>query len=152
MNAQSLRETMVEDIAEGDENLMDKYLESGELSPDELNAGLRRGVMSGDIVPVICGSASKLTGIKPLLDVIVNYMASPVDRGVLKGKNPKTGQPEERQPEEKAPFSALVFKTIADPYAGRLTLFRVFSGTVNSDSNFFNASKNAPRGSAASSS
>jgi len=141
--AQSLRETMVEDIAEGDENLMDKYLESGELSPEELKTGLRRGVISGDIVPVICGSASKLTGVRPLLDLIANYMASPVDRGVIKGKNPKTGQPEERQPDEKAPFSALVFKTIADPYAGRLTLFRVFSGTVSSDSNFFNASKNS---------
>jgi len=141
--AQSLHETMVEDIAEGDEGLMDKYLESGELTPEELKAGLRRGVISGDIVPVICGSASKLTGVRPLLDVIVNYMASPVDRGALQGKNPKTGQPEERQPDEKAPFSALVFKTIADPYAGRLTLFRVFSGTVNSDSNFFNASKNS---------
>jgi elongation factor G len=141
--AQSLRETMVEDIAEGDESLMDKYLEAGELSPEELKAGLRRGLISGDIVPVICGSASKLTGVRPLLDLIVNYMASPVDRGAVKGKHPKTGADEERQPDEKAPFSALVFKTIADPYAGKLTLFRVFSGTVNSDSNFFNASKNA---------
>lgn len=140
--ASGLRETMVEDIAECDESLMDKYLESGELSADELKAGLRKGILSGDVVPVICGSASRLTGVNALLDIIAGYMPSPVDRGAIKGKHPKTGEPQERLPDEKTPFSAFVFKTFADPYAGRLTLFRVFSGTVASDSNFFNATKN----------
>jgi elongation factor G len=137
-DAEGYRETMVEDIAESDETLMDKYLEAGELSLDELKSGLRKGVSSGGLIPVICGSAARNISILPLIDMIIGYLPSPVDRGAVIGKKPGTDESEERQPEENAPFSAMVFKTIADPYAGKLTLFRVYSGAITSDSNFYN--------------
>ncbi|MGZ3647658.1 MAG: elongation factor G, partial [Syntrophales bacterium] len=135
------RENMVEDIAESDEKLMDKYLDAGELSDDELKAGLKKGVMSLSLLPVACGSAVKNIGIAPLIDLVINALPSPVERGPVTGKKPGKDEIETRTPEESAPFSALVFKTIADPYAGRLTLFRVFSGTVTSDSTFYNSSR-----------
>ncbi|MBN2397287.1 MAG: elongation factor G, partial [Deltaproteobacteria bacterium] len=140
-DAAAARETMVEDIAECDETLMDKYLEEGDLSIDDIRNGLRRGVVSGDLIPVVCGSALTNRGITPLMDAIVNFLPSPLDRGAATGTKPKTGEAEERTPDEKTPFSAMVFKTIADPYAGKLTLFRVFSGTLRSDSVFYNVSK-----------
>lgn len=139
--AESCRETMVEDIAECDEALMDKYLESGELSLDEIRAGLRKGVISGALLPVICGSATKNIGLTPLMDMIVQVMPSPVDRGPARGKKPGTDNVEERPPEETAPFAAVVFKTIADPYAGRLTLFRVYSGTLSTEGAIYNSSR-----------
>jgi len=135
------RENMVEDIAESDEKLMDKYLDAGELSDDELKAGLKKGVMSLSLLPVACGSAVKNIGIAPFIDLVINALPSPVERGPVTGKKPGKDEAETRMPEESAPFSALVFKTIADPYAGRLTLFRVFSGTVTSDSTFYNSSR-----------
>jgi elongation factor G len=135
------RENMVEDIAESDEKLMDKYLDAGELTDDELKAGLKKGVMSLSLLPVACGSAVKNIGIAPLIDLVIKALPSPLERGPVTGKKPGKDEVEIRKPEESAPFSALVFKTIADPYAGRLTLFRVFSGTVTSDSTFYNASR-----------
>ncbi|MFZ1981029.1 MAG: elongation factor G [Smithella sp.] len=137
----NLRGSMVEDIAEADDELMNKYLEAGELSADELKAGLKKGVSSGSLIPVMCGSAIKGIGISMLMDLIVNAFASPVDRGAKIGKKPGTEDIEERQPSEDAPFSAIVFKTIADPYAGRLTLFRVYSGKLNPDSSVYNSTK-----------
>jgi len=137
----SFRDSMVEDIAEADDELMNKYLEAGELSDEELKTGLKKGVSSGSLIPVVCGSSTKGIGISLLLDLIVNSFASPVDRDPVKGKKPKTDDIEERQPSEDAPFSAIVFKTIADPYAGRLTLFRVYSGTLNSDTPVYNSSR-----------
>src|SRR5690606_16507656 len=139
--ANTLRSSMVEDIAEADEDLMNKYLEEGELSPEEIKAGLRKGVIAGSIVPVICGSASKGIGITLLMELVVTSFASPVDRGPVKGTKPGTQDVEERKPSEEESFSAVVFKTIADPYAGRLTLFRVYSGKLNSDSAVYNSSK-----------
>ena len=138
--AQTYRETMVEDIAESDEAMMDKYLEAGELTPEELRAGLKTGVNSGALIPVTCGSALKNMGTALLMDIITQYLPSPVDRGPVKGIKPGTDEEEIRAPEEAAPFSALVFKTIADPYAGRLTLFRVYSGTLTADVGMYNAS------------
>ncbi|HEX7416088.1 MAG TPA: elongation factor G [Smithellaceae bacterium] len=137
----SLRGTMVEDIAEADDELMNKYLDAGELTPEELKAGLKKGVSSGSLIPVVCGSSIKGIGVSLLLDLVVNSFSSPVDRGPAKGKKPGTDNIEERQPVEDAPFSAIVFKTIADPYAGRLTLFRVYSGKLNPDSSIFNSTK-----------
>jgi len=139
--AESLRETMMEDIAECDENLMEKYLEDGEISAEDMKTGLKSGILSGAIVPVICGSALKHIGIAPLMDVIVRYLPSPVDRGPVFGLKPGTEEAEERLPDEGAPFSAYVFKTIADPYAGRLTLFRVYSGTLKSDTPVYNSAR-----------
>jgi len=135
------RETMVEDVAECEEGLMDRYLEKGDLEPEELKAGIRKGVNSGDLIPVICGSALKNIGIRPLMDMIIRFLPSPVDRGQARGKKPGTDTVEERMPDPASPFSGFVFKTIADPYAGRLTIFRVYSGTATSDSVFYNPSK-----------
>ena len=137
----SLHDSLVEDIAEADDELMNKYLEAGELSDEELNTGLKKSVSSGSLIPVVCGSSMKGIGISLLLDLIVSSFASPVDRGPVKGKKPKTDDIEERQPSEDAPFSAIVFKTVADPYAGRLTLFRVYSGKLNSDTPVYNSSR-----------
>jgi elongation factor G len=140
-DAKIMRDSMVEDIAEADDELMNKYLEAGELSDEELKKGLKKGVSSGSLIPVVCGSSIKGIGISFMLDLIIDSFASPVDRGPMKGKKPKTDEVEERQPLEDAPFSAIVFKTIADPYAGRLTLFRVYSGTLNSDTPVYNSSR-----------
>jgi elongation factor G len=139
--AATFRETMVEDVAECEEGLMDRYLDKGDLEPDELRSGIRKGVISGDLIPVICGSALRNIGIRPLMDMMVRYLPSPVDRGPLKGTKPGTDAVQERQPAPGAPFSGFVFKTIADPYAGRLTIFRVYSGTATSDGSFYNPVK-----------
>jgi elongation factor G len=138
---ETYRETMVEDIAETDEALMEKYLETGKLSVEELKAGLKKGILEGALVPVACGSALKNIGTALLADAIIDILPSPEDRAPVTGKKPGTDTVETRKPLESEPFSATVFKTIADPYAGRLTLFRVYSGTVSSDSTFYNASR-----------
>lgn len=135
------RNTMVEDIAESDEALMEKYLEAGELSVEDLKAGIKKGVLDGGLIPVACGSALKNIGIAPLMGSIIDMLPSPVERGPIPATKPDTDEKESRNPDETAPFSGLVFKTIADPYAGRLTLFRVFSGKIASDSNFYNATR-----------
>ncbi len=140
-DAKRYRDVLIEDIAETDDELMNRYLEGGELSPDDLLAGLRKGVLNGAICPVSCGSALNNIGITSLLETVVRFFPSPVDCGAIIGKKPGTDQEETRLPDESAPFSALVFKTIADPYAGRLTLFRVYSGKLSSDSSVFNASR-----------
>ena len=139
--AKRYRDVLIEDIAETDDELMNRYLEGGELSPEDLMTGLRKGVVSGAIIPVACGSAPNNIGITSLLDTIVHFFPSPIDCGIVIGKKPGTDQEETRPPDESAPFSALVFKTIADPYAGRLTLFRVYSGKLTSDTSVFNASR-----------
>ncbi len=140
-DAKAYRETMVEDIAECDEALMEKYLEEGELGVEDLTNGLRKAVLSGSVIPVTAGAATKSIGVSSLLDMIVNYMPSPLDRGDIAGKKGTTGEEISRKPDPNAPFSALVFKTIADPYAGKLTLFRVFSGTISPDSIIGNTTK-----------
>ena len=139
--AKAFHDTMVEDIAETDDELMNKYLEEGELSAEELKAGLQKGVSSGNLIPLICGSAIKGIGVSLLLDIAAGSFRSPVECPPKKGKIPGADTVEERMPSEDAPFSAIVFKTIADPYAGRLTLFRVYSGKLNSDTAVYNSSK-----------
>ncbi|MDZ4164839.1 MAG: GTP-binding protein, partial [Smithellaceae bacterium] len=133
------RGILVEDIAEADEELMDRYLNDGELSLEDLKRGFRAAVIKGSLVPVACGSATKGIGVSLLLDMIVNYLPSPVDRPDIRGS--MADQEATRLPDESSPFCALVFKTIADPYAGRLTLFRVYSGTLKPDSSFYNSSR-----------
>lgn len=139
--ANDLRGKMVEDIAETDDELMNKYLEAGELTAEEIKIGLKKGIVSGGVIPVLCGSAIKGIGASMLMDLAAGSFASPVDRGPVKGKKPGTDSVEERKPTEDEAFSAVVFKTIADPYAGRLTLFRVYSGKLNPDSSIFNSTK-----------
>ncbi len=140
-SSEKYRSAMMEDVAECDEQLMDKYLDEGELSSDDLRKGLRKGIASGSLIPLLCGSAVKHIGISSLLNVAVNYLPSPVDRGPISGLAPGSQTPEERPPEESAPFSARVFKTIADPYAGRLTLFRVYSGSLSGDTSVLNSTR-----------
>ncbi|KPU42673.1 elongation factor G [Oxobacter pfennigii] len=135
------RASITEAVAENDEVLLDKYLSEGELSDEELITGLRTGIAKGDIAPVFCGSSLSNIGISTLLDAIVDYMPSPLDVESETGTNPKNEKQEQRPVKSDAPFSAFVFKTIADPYVGKLSLFRVVSGTIASDSTVYNANQ-----------
>lgn len=135
------REAFIENVAEADDELIERYLEGETLSDDDLMAALKKGTLSGEFVPVLCGSATKNIGIDLLMNFITNCMPSPIDRGSKIGVDPKKGNEIERNPDPDAPFSAFVFKTVADPYAGRLSIFRVISGTLGSDGTFYNVNK-----------
>ncbi len=139
--AEEYRAQLVEAVAEAEDRLLEKYLEEGFLSDEELIGGLRRTVHSGRLFPVLCGSAYKNIGIQPLLDLIVDVLPSPMGRPEVEGTNPKSGERGRRRVMEDEPLAARVFKTIADPYAGKITLFRVYSGVLNSDSIVYNANK-----------
>jgi elongation factor G len=134
-------EKLIETVVEMDDQLMEKYLESGEISIKEIIQCLRKGTMEKKLVPALCGSSIRNIGIQPLLDLLVSCFPSPLERGPVQGKHPKTGEPETREPKEDGPFSAFVFKTIADPFAGKLSLFRVYSGSVNADSTLYNSKR-----------
>jgi len=135
------REMMIENVVEVDDDLMEKYLEGEELSGKEIEATLMKGIKSGLVIPVLCGSAVLNMGVPQLMDLIVDGFPSPLERKPKKGTVPDKDEETERAPAVDAPFSALVFKTVADPFAGKLTLARVFSGTLSSDSTVFNANK-----------
>ncbi len=139
--AQRLHVMLMEACAESDDELMEKYLETEELTDDEILRGLREGTLTGVFTPVFCGSATANIGIRQLLDYILICMPSPIDKGTQYGTNPKTGEAEERRPDPKEPFSAMVFKTVSDPFTGKLNIFRVYSGTVKSDSTVYNPNK-----------
>ncbi len=139
--AQRLRMQLVETVAEADDDLMEKYLEDEELSEEELMRGLREGTLTGVFTPVFCGSALANVGVRQLLDYIVACLPSPVDKGVQVGVKPGTDEPVERQPSEEEPFSAMVFKTINDPYAGKLSLARVYSGSLSTDTVVLNPNR-----------
>jgi len=136
--AQRLRDILVETVAEAYDALTEKYLETGELTREEILDGLRIGTLRYTFTPVFCGSATLNIGVHHLLDYICHCLPSPLDRGAVVGTNPKTGAMEERRPDEAEPFSALVFKTTSDPYTGKISIFRVYSGTLNSDSTIYN--------------
>ncbi|HUU54843.1 MAG TPA: elongation factor G [Armatimonadota bacterium] len=135
------REKLVEAAAEADDQLMEKYLEEETLSPKEIVRGLRAATLAGKVVPTLAVSASKMVGLRTLLNTIVADLPPPNEMGPVKGTNPRSSQQEERPVDPEAPLSALVFKTIADPYAGRLTCFRVYSGTLHSDVQVYNATR-----------
>ncbi len=135
------REKLVEAIAESDDALLEKYLEGQELSPEDLSKALRKGVLNQSIFPVLCGSGLKNIGIQPILDAILNFLPSPSDRGPIQGTHPKTKEADTRKPLEGEPFSAFVFKTVADPYAGKLTIFRIWSGKLQADGTLYNVNK-----------
>ncbi|NMC75564.1 MAG: elongation factor G [Geobacteraceae bacterium] len=139
--AESMREKLVETVAEAYDALTEKFLETGELTEEEILDGLRVGTLRNTFTPVFCGSALQNVGVSQLLDYICLCLPSPLDRGRVVGINPKTNEVEERSPEEGEPFSALVFKTTSDPYTGKISVFRVYSGVLNSDSTVYNASK-----------
>ncbi len=130
---------LTEAIAETDDDLLTKYLEEEPLTPEEIISGLKKAVKKGKIIPVFCGSALKNIGIQPLLDAVIDYLPSPDEMPEVKGKNPKTNEEEVRKPIEDEPFCALVFKTISDPYIGKLNFVRVYSGTLKTDSHIYNA-------------
>jgi len=137
------KEELVERVAESNDELLEKYLEEGSLTPEEVIAGLRDAVVSGKLVPITCGSGPVNVGIQTLLDLIAEYMPSPLDRGPRQGSLPGKGDEVLREPDPDAPFSALVIKTISDPYAGRLSVIRIFSGSLSPDSSVYNGTKQA---------
>ncbi len=139
--AEEWREKMVEKIVETDEELMEKYLEGEEISEEELKKALRKATINRELVPLLCGSAFKNKGVQPLLDAVVDYLPSPKDMPPVKGVNPNTGEEEERAADDKEPFCALAFKVMADPYAGQLTYFRVYSGVVKTGDTVLIANK-----------
>ena len=113
---------------------MMKYLEGEEISVEEMKAALRKGVCNVEIIPVMCGTAYRMKGVQMLLDAVVDYMPAPTDIPAIKGVNPDTEEEDERPSSDEAPFSALAFKIMTDPYVGRLTFFRVYSGTIGAGS------------------
>ena len=139
--AQAAREHMLESVVETDDALMEKYFGGEEISDEEIRKAIRTATIGGMIVPVLCGTAFKNKGIQPLLDAVVFYMPSPVDIGAVKGVDPKTEEPMERQPSDEEPFSALAFKILTDPFVGRLSFFRVYSGVLNKGSYVLNSTK-----------
>ncbi|MBW2406003.1 MAG: elongation factor G [Deltaproteobacteria bacterium] len=135
------RETLVENVVESDDELLERYLEGESLSDDEIKGALKKGILSRSFAPVLCGSVAKNIGIELLQDFIVQCMPSPLDRGSWIAAD-ATGDGEiECRPDPNAPFSGFVFKTVADPFAGRLSIFRIVSGTLGADGSFFNVNK-----------
>ena len=133
------RELMIEKIAETDDELIVKYLEGREISKEEIKAALRKATIDYRLVPVLCGSALQNRGLQPLLDAVGDYLPSPLDVPVVKGKDFRTGEEVSLEPSEDAPFVALVFKAVADPFIGRLVYFRVYSGKMKTGSMVFNS-------------
>jgi elongation factor G len=140
--AASFRDKLAEAVAETDDELATKYLEGQELTDEELRRALRAGITQGKVVPVMAGCATQGKGIPELLDAICKYLPSPKEAGKTKARNPQSQKEETLEPNETGPLAALVFKTMADPYVGRLTYLKVCSGTISSDSSVWNAAKN----------
>jgi elongation factor G len=142
-SAKSYREKLAEAAAETDDDLLAKYLEEGAISEEEMLGALRRAIMSGGVVPVLCAAATRGIGVGPLLDLVVKEFPSPADQGEVEGTDPRTKAAVKRAPDPKAPLCALVFKTISDPHVGKLSVFRVYSGTLRADSQVYNASRDS---------
>ncbi len=139
--AETIRQEFIENIAESNEELLEKYLEGEALSSEEINSTILSGVRDGDLDCVMCGSAVKNIGIDQLLDFIVEYFPSPVDREEVEVLDAATNEPKTIQVSQDGPLCAYIFKTIADPYAGKLTVFRIFSGSMQPDSTVYNSTR-----------
>jgi elongation factor G len=139
--AQKWRQNLLEAVAEGDDDLMEKYLECEDLTEDEINATIRKMTCACKMFPVTCGSSYKNKGVQPLLDAIIAYMPAPTDVADIKGVDPETGEETTRPSSDDAPFAALAFKIATDPYVGRLAFFRVYSGKLTAGSYVYNSSK-----------
>jgi elongation factor G len=140
--AENYRKRLIEKIAESDDALLERYLEGGELTADEIIKGIKEGSLTRKFLPVTCGSATRNIGVSELINAITLCLPSPAEMArisPIRGRNPKDSKTVERKINEKEPFSAFVFKTIADPYAGKLSLFRVYSGTLKADSSVLNS-------------
>ena len=139
--AQEYREKLIEAVAETDEDLMMKYLEGEEITNEELKAAIRRATINVEFFPVLCGSAFKNKGVQLMLDAVIDYLPSPLDIPAIKGVNPDTDEEETRPASDDEPFAALAFKIMTDPFVGRLTFIRVYSGVLQSGSYVMNTSK-----------
>ena len=139
--AEEYREKLIEACAEADDALMEKYLGGEEVTEDEIRRAVRKATIACQMTPVTCGTSYRNKGVQPLLDAIVDYMPAPTDIPPIAGVNPDTGEADSRPASDTAPFSALAFKIMTDPFVGKLTFFRVYSGVLNSGSYIYNATK-----------
>ena len=140
--AEEYRIKLLEAVAETDEEIMMKYLEGEEITVEELKAAIRKATINMQMTPVLCGSSYRNKGVQPLLDAVVDYLPSPVDIAAVKGFSPDTGEEIERKTSEDEPFCALAFKIMSDPYVGKLTFLRVYSGVLQAGSYVYNSTKN----------
>ncbi|MFA8438923.1 elongation factor G [Pueribacillus sp. YX66] len=139
--AEEQRAKLIEAVADYDEDLMMKYLEGEEITNEELKAAIRQATLQVEFYPVLCGSAFKNKGIQPVIDAVIDYLPSPLDIEAIKGVLPKTEEEVTREADDNGPFSALAFKVMTDPFVGKLTFFRVYSGKVDSGSYVLNSTK-----------
>jgi elongation factor G len=139
--AETYREQLVEAAADLDDDLTEKYLQGTALTEEEIRAAVRKGTISARVIPVLCGSSFRNKGVQPLLDAVVDYLPSPLDIPPVEGKNPKTNGTEQRMADPGGPFCALAFKIVTDPFVGKLTYFRVYSGTLRAGSYVYNATR-----------
>ncbi len=139
--AKTYREKLVEAAAESDDAMLEKYLGGQAIAKEEVKSGIRQATIDAKIIPVVCGTAFKNKGVQPLLNSIIDYLPSPLDKGDVTGLNPDTGAEDIRKQGDEEPFSALAFKIMTDPYVGRLTYFRVYSGTLKKGSYVYNSVK-----------
>ena len=141
--AAEYRDKLLEACAETDDELMEKYLGGEELTEEEIRGAIRKATIACEMTPVTCGTSYRNKGVQPLLDAIVDYMPAPTDIPPITGVNPDTGEEDHRPASDSAPFSALAFKIMTDPFVGKLAFFRVYSGTLNSGSYVYNATKDS---------
>ncbi len=139
--AEEYRTKLIESVVEFDDKLLEKYLEEGTITIEELKSAIRTATIQRKIFPVLCGSAFKNKGVQPLLDAVIDYLPSPIDIAHIKGIDPNTGEEMERKTDDNEPFSALAFKIMSDPYVGKLTFFRVYSGTLKKGTYVLNSTK-----------
>ncbi|MDE6790973.1 MAG: GTP-binding protein, partial [Clostridia bacterium] len=139
--AEEAHMAVMEAAAEGDDELMEKFLETMELTPEEIRKGLRAATIAMKCTPVLCGSSYKNKGVQMLLDAVIDYLPSPVDVDHVKGVNPDSGKEEERKTSDSEPFAGLAFKIATDPFVGRLAYFRAYSGVLSAGSYVYNSTK-----------
>ncbi len=139
--AEKYRSELIESVAEMDEELMEKYFDGGEITPDEMKRVIRKATIDNEMVPITCGSSYRNKGVQPLLDAIVDFMPAPTDIESIRGTNPETGEEEVRHSSDSEPFSALAFKVATDPFVGKICFFRVYSGTVDAGAGVYNSVK-----------
>src|SRR5687768_10556380 len=140
-DAEMYRQELIDALSNFDENIMEKFIGEEEITADDLMQALRHGTIAGEIVPVLCGSAFKNKGVQPMLDAVVDFLPAPTDLPAIKGMDKKGIEEMERQADDKEPFSALAFKIMSDPHVGKLTYFRVYSGTLEAGSYVYNSTK-----------
>ena len=139
--AMELRNSLIEAIAEKNDELLEKYLDGKELTPEEIKSGFRKVVINRELFPIYCGSATLNIGIKELMSSMFDILPSPLDMKARKAKDPNTNQDKELKPDGTGNFSGFVFKTVSDPYVGQLTIFRVYTGSIKADTSFYNSTK-----------